>query len=278
MEKVQTYSLVQYGADKRKMIEDQLALNSSGNKALNDSVVNTIRPVDRELLQTSQQLLPVESSMSVLRRHIPKQEEIDKVVKILQSKVLHQLQLPLNAQDLVQEYKHSLRFKDIYLYLTAGKLPGNIQAQKCIRAEAMNYVGIEDLLFRMDFRRPNDPIEDQLLLVIPEKYEPIIFNIYHASMFAGHQGPWKTFLTIRKKFFIHNLLNKLKRYIEACHTCLRSKAKCNINRPFYGRIPLDYMPMSYLSADIKYMPKGFSGFDYLLEQHVNIPISQWLFQ
>ena len=30
------------------------------------------------------------------------------------------------------------------------------------------------------------------LLVIPEKYKPIIFNMYHHSLSAGHQGPLQT--------------------------------------------------------------------------------------
>ena len=63
------------------------------------------------------------------------------------------------------------------------------------------------------------------LLVIPENYEPIIFNTYHDSLLAGHQGPYRTVMTIRQKFFIHNLMNKVKRYIEACHTCLKTKPK-----------------------------------------------------
>ena len=63
------------------------------------------------------------------------------------------------------------------------------------------------------------------LLVIPEKYEPIIFNTYHDSLLAGHQGPYCTAMTIRQKFFIHNLMNKVKRYTEACHTCLKTKPK-----------------------------------------------------
>ena len=63
------------------------------------------------------------------------------------------------------------------------------------------------------------------LLIIPEKYEPIIFNMYHDSLLAGHQGPYCTVMSIRQKFFIHNLMNKVKRYIEACHTCLKTKLK-----------------------------------------------------
>ena len=88
---------------------------------------------------------------------------------------------------------------------------------------------------------------NSFLLVIPEKYEPIIFNMYHDSLLAGHQGPYHTVMTIRQKFFIHNLMNKVKRYIEACHTCLKTKPKYMKNRPIYGRIAVDYTPMQDLS-------------------------------
>ena len=60
------------------------------------------------------------------------------------------------------------------------------------------------------------------LLVIPEKYEPIIFNTYHDSLLAGHQGPFQTAMPIRQKFFIHNLMNKVKIYIEVCHVWLKT--------------------------------------------------------
>ena len=102
------------------------------------------------------------------------------------------------------------------------------------------------------------------LLVIPEKYEPIIFNTYHDSLLVGHQGPYHTAMTIRQKFFIHNLMNKVKRYIEACHTCLKMKPKYMKNRPVYGRIPIDYTPMQDLSIDIKTIPQAFRGYHLLL--------------
>ena len=34
------------------------------------------------------------------------------------------------------------------------------------------------------------------LLVVPEKYAPIIFNTYRDSLLAGHQGPYCTAITI----------------------------------------------------------------------------------
>ena len=89
---------------------------------------------------------------------------------------------------------------------------------------------------------------NSFLLVIPEKYKPIIFNTYHDSLLAGH----------------HYLMNKVKRYIEACHTCLKTKPKYMKNRPIYGRIPVDYAPMQDLSIDIKMMPQAFGGYHLLL--------------
>ena len=102
------------------------------------------------------------------------------------------------------------------------------------------------------------------MLAIPEKYEPIIFHTYHDSLLAGPQGPFQTTMTIRQKFFIHNLMNKAKRYIEACHICLKTKPKYTKNRPVYRWISIDYAPMQDLSIDIKPMPKAFGGYHLLL--------------
>ena len=49
-------------------------------------------------------------------------------------------------------------------------------------------------------------------------------------------------------------MNKVKRYIKACHICLKTKPKYMKNRPVYGQIPVDYAPMQDLSIDIKTMP------------------------
>ena len=54
-------------------------------------------------------------------------------------------------------------------------------------------------------------------------------------------------------------MNKVKRYIEACHICLKTKPKYK-NRPIYGRI----WSNARLSIDIKHMPTAFGGYQYLL--------------
>ena len=188
--------------------------------------VNTIRPPEIEYIQTPQALVPIDTQLSIIRKHIPRQSDIDKIVKNIETCVIYSLELLIQAQDLAKAYQHSTCFRDIYQYITDGKLPSSVKAKNCIRAEALNYVIINNFLFRIDMQKDRDIDKGNLfLLVIPEKYEPLIFNMYHNSLLAGHQGPYCTAMTIRQKFFIHNLMKKVKKYIEACHTCLKTKPK-----------------------------------------------------
>ena len=211
-----------------------------------------------------QALVPIDTPLSIICKHIPRQSDIDKIVKNIETHIIHSLELLIQAQDLVKAYQHSTHFCDIYQYITDGKLPSSAKAQNCIRAEALNCVVINHFLFRIDTQKNRDLDKGNLfLLVIPEKYKPIIFNMYD-SLLAEHQGPYRTAMTIRQKFFIHNLMNKVKRYIEACHTCLKTKPKYMKNQPVYGRIPVDYAPMQDLSIDIKTMPQAFGGYHLLL--------------
>ena len=217
----------------------QTAIQRMSEKHLDFEIepVNTIQPLEIKYTQTPQALVPIDTSLSIICKHIPRQSDIDKIVRNIETRVIHSLELPIQAQDLVKAYQ-----------TLTGKLPSNSKTQNCIRAEALNYVVINNFLFRIDTRRDKDIYKGNLiLLAIPEKYEPIIFNTYHDSLLGGHQGPYHTAMTIRQKFFIHNLMNKVKRYIEACHTSLKTKPKYMKNRPIYGRIPIDYTPMQDLS-------------------------------
>ena len=139
------------------------------------------------------------------------------------------------------------------------------EAQNCFCAEALNYVVVNNFLFRIDTQKDKDRDKGKLfLLVIPEKYKPIILQTYHNSLLEGHQGSYRTAMTIRKKFFIHNLISKNKRYIEVCHICLKTKPKYKKIRPVYGRIPADYAPMQDLFIYIRTMPQAFDGYHLLL--------------
>ena len=112
--------------------------------------VNTIRPPEIEYTQMPQALAPIDTPLSIIHKHIPRQSDIDKIVKNIETHVIHSLEVPIQAQDLPKAYQHSTHFCDIYQYITDGKLPSSAKAQNCIRAKALNYVIINNLLFRID--------------------------------------------------------------------------------------------------------------------------------
>ena len=57
--------------------------------------------------------------------------------------------------------------------------------------------------------------KETVVLAIPETGVDSITALYHSSLFAGHQGIIKTYLTINDKFFIPNLIHYLRLYIKA---------------------------------------------------------------
>ena len=169
----------------------QTALQRMSEKNLDFEiqVVNTIRPPDIEYTKTSQPLVLVDMPLSVIRKHIPRWSDIDKIVKSIESQVIHGRELLIQAQDLIKAYQILMHFRDIYHYITDGILPSSTKAQNCIWAEALNYVVVNNFLFRIDTQKDKDRDKGNLyLLVIPEKYEHIILHTYHDSLLAGHQG------------------------------------------------------------------------------------------
>ena len=106
--------------------------------------------------------------------------------------------------------------------------------------------------------------KETTVLAIPETCADKIITLYHKSLFAGHQGVIKTYLTISDKFFMPNLIHYLRSYIKGCHLCQLS---CNEKPPLrhlQTRINPNYVPMSRLSMDLNIMPRSHKGHRYLL--------------
>ena len=60
------------------------------------------------------------------------------------------------------------------------------------------------------------------------------------------------------------MFEKLQRYISSCKACQQQKQKIGKIPYFLPKIPLSYNPMSYISADIMYVPKGIYDYEFLL--------------
>ena len=112
-------------------------------------VVNTIREVLPEMYTPAHLLIPPQDKLSLFRKHIPKQQEIDTLLKNLRQRVLHNLMVNLDTKDLIENYTKSLRYHKIYNYIADGRLPGNLITQKKIAGEAANYVVVNGLLFKI---------------------------------------------------------------------------------------------------------------------------------
>ena len=125
----------------------------------------------------------------------------------------------LDTTDLIEAYDTSTRFKNIYHYIQDGWISGNNKTLKKMAEEANSYVTINNLLVKIVQYKESGKWVHYLSLVIPEKYEAHIMNMYHNSLIAMQQSPYKIFLTIRKQFHFPNMLPKLQRYIEACTLC-----------------------------------------------------------
>ena len=90
----------------------QTALQRISEKHLDFEIqaVNTIQPPDIKYTQKSQPLVPVDTPLSIIRKHIPRQSDIDKIVKSIETHVIHGLELPIQAQDLIKAYQTSAHF------------------------------------------------------------------------------------------------------------------------------------------------------------------------
>ena len=138
------YSLLPINPQQLTPAQTPLQRMSEKHPDFEIQAVNTIRPPDIEFTKTSQPLVLVDMPLSVIRKHIPRQSDIDKIVKIIESQVVHGLELPIQAQDLIKAYQTSMCFRDIYHYITDKILPSGAKAQNCIHAEAPDYVVVNN--------------------------------------------------------------------------------------------------------------------------------------
>ena len=90
----------------------QTALQRMSEKHLNFEIqaVNTIRPPDIEYTQKSQPLVLVDTPLLIIRKHIPRLSDIDKIIKSIETHVIHGLEIPIQAQDLIKAYQTSSHF------------------------------------------------------------------------------------------------------------------------------------------------------------------------
>ena len=99
--------------------------------------------------------------------------------------------------------------------MSQNKLPSKRSSVKKVETLVENFVLSDSLIFKL----VTTPDKETALLAMPEICVDKIIALYHASLFAGHQGVVKTYLMMKDRFFIPNLMYYLRSFIKGHHIC-----------------------------------------------------------
>ena len=89
-------------------------------------------------------------------------------------------------------------------------MPHKRHARHKVEALAESFILLDSPLFKL----VTISNKEKTLLAIPENCVDKIIEVYHSSLFMGHQGIIKTYLTISDKFFIPHLMHYLRSVFE----------------------------------------------------------------
>ena len=179
------------------------------------TISETYERPDRSYFQEPSELKDLIDMAKLVQKCLPKLTDIDKILDVIKTKVLKGTHLPITIKEIQAGYLTSPYFKDLYLYSAQNKLPSKRSAIHKIETLAERFILLDSLLFKL----VTTPDRETALLAVPEVWADKIIMLYHTSLFAGHQGIIKTYLTINDKFFIQGLMHYLRSFIKRCHTC-----------------------------------------------------------
>ena len=163
------------------------------NSQFQEGIISeTYERPDMSYIQEPYELTDLVDTTKLIQKFLPKQMDIDKILDIIKRKVLKGTHLPLTIKEIKAGYLSSPYFKDLYLFLSQNKLPSKRSLVKKVEMFAENFVLLDSLIFKL----VTTLVKETALLAIPEICVDKIIALYHVSLFAGHQGIVKTYLTM----------------------------------------------------------------------------------
>ena len=225
----------------RQILDLKTDIEFEENSAYQEGIIyEAYRRPEKSYLKEPKELESLVNTSRLVQRFLPKQADIDKILKIIQWKVLKDIHLPITIKDIQAGYLTSSYFKDIYLYLAQNKLPSAKSAIRKIETLAEKYILLDSLSFKIILT----PEKETAVLGIREICADKIITLYHLSFFARQQQVIKTYLTISDKLFIPNLIHYLRSYIKGCHICQLTCNEKPPTRQLQTRINLNYRPIT----------------------------------
>ena len=125
-------------------------LDIEENSPFQEGIISkTIQRLDKMCFQNLKRLEDIIDTGNLINKFLPRQIDIDKILHIIQRKVLKGTHLPVEIKEIQAGYLHSPYFKEIYQYLSQNKLPHSKLAIKKLEALSERYVWLDSLLFRI---------------------------------------------------------------------------------------------------------------------------------
>ncbi len=144
-------------------------------------------PPDMHLKESHLLSEDMPKELALVRKTLPKQEELKLLLRKLTCTALQSYKLPVKAVELTQAYLTSPYFKDIIQYLQQGKNPYRGKQARNFAIMTSDFVLVNGLLFKLLWKRKitDDP---SMVLCVPEEYVPQILYHYHDYIMSSHQG------------------------------------------------------------------------------------------
>ena len=198
----------------------------------------------------------------IISKTMPRQVEIDRLLKQINRKILRETRLPSSMKDLEAAYNCSSAFRSVYQYLKYNKLPPNRKLSVQVQTQAKDYFLLGCLLFKQVYHR--DKLPDSVLCVPPSKMDNLL-EYYHSTLIGGHQGITKTLNTLSSRFYCPRMADFIRAYIVGCHICQLYKNSKRFNNQFqYRAYDISTPALTNVSMDIKYMPTSSKRYKFLL--------------
>ena len=96
------------------------------NSPYQEGIISEIyqRPEKSKLVEPPE-LADLVNTDNIVQKYLPRQTDIDNILKVIQRKILKGTQLPVTIKEIPAEYLNSPYLKGLYLYLSQNKLPSS---------------------------------------------------------------------------------------------------------------------------------------------------------
>ena len=157
-------------------MKTEINLDIEENSPFQEGVIlELIQRPDKSFFQNPRKLEDVINPDKLVHKFLTRQVDIDKILHIIQRKVLKNTHLSIEIKEIKAGYLHSPYFKDLYQHLLQNKLPHSKLAIKKLEALGERYVLLDSLLFKIN------PEKETAVLAIPEECVDKIITLYHKS-------------------------------------------------------------------------------------------------